>query len=126
MGVRCKVSGARKSSPPGWSKTIVSDDRATLEHGRKSEFPETTIAYVFWPRIRALDSRDSRAGRGSKLSLAGVCCPAARFPKWTWNKESLHLAFIAEPDRSIRVGLALCELELALRELARKGGDAIA
>jgi hypothetical protein len=33
--------------------------------------------------------------------------------------------FVAKPDRSIRIGLALCQLEVALRELAREAGDAI-
>ena len=33
---------------------------------------------------------------------------------------------IAKPDRSIRVGLAFCQMEVALRELAREAGDAIA
>jgi hypothetical protein len=34
--------------------------------------------------------------------------------------------FITQPDRSIRVRLAFCQLEVALRELARKGRNAIA
>src|SRR6266851_1198384 len=34
--------------------------------------------------------------------------------------------FVAQPDRSVRVGLAFCQPELALRELAREAGDAIA
>ena len=33
--------------------------------------------------------------------------------------------FVAQPHRSIRVGLAFCQLEIALRELARETGDAI-
>src|SRR5882724_754252 len=34
--------------------------------------------------------------------------------------------FVAQPHRSIRVGLAFCQLEVALWKLARKPGDAIA
>jgi len=34
--------------------------------------------------------------------------------------------FVAQPDRSVRVGLAFCQPEIALRELAREAGDAIA
>jgi hypothetical protein len=33
--------------------------------------------------------------------------------------------FVAQPHRSIRVGLAFCQLEIALRELAREAGDAV-
>lgn len=34
--------------------------------------------------------------------------------------------FVAQPHRSIRLGLAFCQFKIALRELAREAGDTVA
>ena len=58
-------------------------------------------------------------GRAEKISISAA--NRARL-----SADLSPYPFIAQPDRSIRVGLALCQLEAALWELAREGGDAIA
>jgi len=60
--------------------------------------------------------------------LRGTARPIAR-STLVESRSSADLCphpFIAQPDRSIRVRLAFCQLKIALREFAWEAGDAIA
>jgi hypothetical protein len=103
-------------------------------HWRRMEFEKMAkhILAVLWLRSPLAAMARSRSPCGF-LSQAAISTMTEMRNITVFDTETGRLSaclspypFITQRDRSIRVRLALCQLEVALRELAREAGDAAA